>query len=258
MTVIRPLTKSGWRDRIASLIRRADAGEFSAMTDLGLDLMEGIQDRKGRSIVRRNPRAAVTWFRRAAKCGDPTAATSLGYAYDVGLGVARDVKQAVRWYQQAARAGDSSAMCNLATVYRDAGKFTQAFKWWGRAAAEKDGNAALDVGYCYQYGIGTTRDPAKAKRMYRIALKSPGISEYMREAAIYSLAVQLIDEGRALAAVPLLQRATVDNDFPEANAVLTQIQRSAVITPCRCRRFIDKTLLGHAKCPVHPERLVKE
>jgi len=53
--MLRPLTKRGWRDHIASLGRRADAGEVSAMTDLGLNLLDGIQDRKGRSIVRRNP-----------------------------------------------------------------------------------------------------------------------------------------------------------------------------------------------------------
>jgi TPR repeat protein len=139
------LTKRGWRNHIASLRRRAETGEVLAMTDLGLNLLEGIQDRNGRSIVRRNPRAAVLWFRQAADRGDHTAASSLGYAYDVGLGTRRNVAHAVRWYRRAARSGDSGAMSNLATVYRDAGKAGLAFRWWKRAADLHDGDAALDI-----------------------------------------------------------------------------------------------------------------
>jgi TPR repeat protein len=127
--MLRSLTKRGWRDHIASLVRQADAGEVSAMTDLGLNLFEGIQDRRGRSIVRRNPRAAVAWFRQAANRGDSTAASSLGYAYNVGLGTKRNVAQAIRWYRRAARSGNSTATYNLATVYRDAGKPVLAFQW---------------------------------------------------------------------------------------------------------------------------------
>jgi TPR repeat protein len=121
--MLRSLTKRGWRDHIASLGRRADAGEVSAMTDLGLNLFEGIQDRKGRSIVRRNPRAAVAWFLRAANRGDRTAASSLGYACDVGLGTKRNVAQAIRWYRRAARSkrgshfngGSERPTCVMAT-----------------------------------------------------------------------------------------------------------------------------------------------
>jgi uncharacterized protein len=191
--MLRSLTKRGWRDHIALLGRQADAGEVSAMTDLGLNLLEGIQDRKGRSIVRRNPRAAVTWFRKAANRGDRTAASSLGYAYDVGLGTKRNVAQAKRWYQRAARSGDSTATSNLATVYRDAGKARLAFQWWKRAADMRDGDAAVDVGYCYQYGIGTRKNAADAKRMFRRAIASRDISQYGREEAMYHLAVQFID-----------------------------------------------------------------
>ena len=32
-----------------------------------------------------------------------------------------------------------------------------------------DADAAVDMGYCYQYGIGTRRDPVRAKRMFKRA-----------------------------------------------------------------------------------------
>jgi TPR repeat protein len=213
--MLRPLTKRGWRDDIALLGRQADAGEVSAMTDLGLNLLEGIQDRKGRSIVRRNPRMAVTWFRQAAKRGDHAAASSLGYAYDVGLGTGL------------------------------------AFQWWKRAADMHDGDAAVDVGYCYQYGIGTRKNAANAKRMFRRAIASRDVSQYGREEALYHLAVQFIDEGKRQLAFPVLKRATADDDFPEAASVLNQLKTKSVYAPCRCKRSINKRLRGHTKCSLH-------
>jgi TPR repeat protein len=221
------------------------------MVDLGLNLLEGIQDRKGRSVVRRDSRAAVTWFRRAANRGDRMAACSLGYAYDVGLGLRRNVVQAIQWYRRAARSGDSGAASNLATIYRDAGKARLAFQWWNRAAGMNDGDAAIDVGYCYQYGIGTRKNSINAKRMFRRAIASKDISQYGREEALYHLAVLLIDEENRQRAAPLLRRATADDDYPEAASVLNQLEMNSAYAPCRCRRFINKQLRGHATCLLH-------
>jgi len=100
------------------------------MTGLALNLLKGIQDRRGRSMVRRNPRAAVAWFRQAANRGDSMAASSLGYTYDVPLGTKRNVAQAICWYRRATPSGNSTATYNLATAYRDARKATLAFQWW--------------------------------------------------------------------------------------------------------------------------------
>ncbi len=249
--MLRSHTKRGWHDQMASLRRRAIAGDVSAMTDLGLNLLEGIQDRNDRSIVRRNPGVAVNWLREAARCGDATAAGSLGYAYDVGLGVRRNCDHAIHWYRKAARSGISGAASNLATVYRDAGNARLAFKWWKRSADMRDGDAAVDVGYCYQYGIGTRKNAAKAKRRFRRAIASKDITQVGREAAMYHLALQYVDEGKLRYALPLLKRATVDGDFPEAAAALDQINEKSDFVPCRCKRFVDKNLRGHTRCLLH-------
>jgi TPR repeat protein len=222
------------------------------MTDLGLTLYEGIQDRQGRSLVRRDSPAAVTWFRKAASHGDPTALAQLGYAYDIGSGVRPDSAQAIRWYRWAIRAGSSTAASNLATVHRDAGKPTLAFRWWNRSAAMGDGDAAVDTGYGYQYGIGVRKNAVAAKRLYRRAIESRQITQYAREAALYHLAVLYLDERRPAQAIPLLKRANQDGDYPEAAALLKQWETSSPCTPCRCKRLIRKTLRGHAKCPIHP------
>lgn len=115
----------------------------------------------------------------------------------------------------------------------------------------RDGDAAVDVGYCYQYGIGARKNTAMAKRFLRRAIVSKDISQYGREEAMYHLAVQYIDEGKRQFAIPLLKRAAADDDFPEATLVLKQLTKDSDYGPCRCRRFINKQLRGHTKCSLH-------
>jgi TPR repeat protein len=136
------------------------------MIELAITINDGIRDANGRILVRRNAPYAFRLLRRAVESGDESAAGSLGYAYNVGQGTKRNVAQAIGWYRRAARSGDSTATSNLATVYRDAGKAGLAFQWWKRAADMRDGDAAVDVGYCYQYGIGTRKNTANAKRLF--------------------------------------------------------------------------------------------
>jgi len=222
------------------------------MFDLGTWLQDGLQDKYGRAIVRRNPAAAFRLYLRAvAESGGKAGAQLLAYAYDVGVGTKPDKQLALRWYHRAARDGDSLAASNMATVYRDDRKFRLMFRWWMRAVAMGDGGSAVNVGYCYQYGIGTRRNLLLARRMFRRALTSRAISESGREEAMYHLAVSFVDDGKIRLALPLLVCAAADVDYPEAMSLLNQIRSKGDILPCRCRRGIYKHLPGHAKCPQH-------
>jgi TPR repeat protein len=249
--MLRSLTKRGWRDHIASLRRKACAGDVSALTDLGLTFLEGIQGGNGQSIVRRNPRAAVALLHQAAISGNATAAFLLGYAYDHGLGKTPSVKEAIRWYRRAVRGGSSTAATNLATIHRDAGNSRLAFQWWKRSEQMCDGDAAVDVGYCYQYGIGARKNAADAKRMFKRAIASRNISQYGREEAMYHLALQFINDGKPRSALRLLKLAAADGDYPEAASVLKQIETKSDYVPCRCKRLLNKILRGHSKCLLH-------
>jgi TPR repeat protein len=248
--MVRQARKPNWGRVIAGLRRDVAAGNAPAMTELAITINDGIRDANGHILVRRNAPYAFRLLRRAVESGDKNAAGSLGYAYDIGQGTKRNVAQAIRWYRQAARSGDSTATSNLATVYRDAGKAGLAFQWWKRAANMRD--AAVDVGYCHQYGIGTRKNTANAKRMFRRAIASRDITKYGREEAMYHLALQFIDEGKPHFAFPLLKKATADDDYSEAASVLNQFYTNSDYVPCRCRRLSNKKLRGHAKCLLHP------
>lgn len=243
--------QQNWSRIVARLRRRVAAGDLAAATDLGLNLADGIQDRSGRSLVRRNSKYAVRLFRRAVESGDSTAAHSLGYAYDVGRGVTQNKTKALRWYRLAVRLGSSGAANNASTVYRDRGQLSRAHFWFMRSAAMGDGDAAVDAGYDYLYGIGVRRSIRKARAMFNRALDSRVISAYGREEGLYNLAIAHVDSGRPSKAVPFLERASEDGDYPEAAHLLAQIQARGALTPCRCRRFLNRWLRGHAPCPQH-------
>jgi TPR repeat protein len=236
---------------ISELRRRAAQGDVSAMCDLGMWLQEGFQDRQGRSVLRSNPGYAFRLLKTAAEGGHREAAAPLGYAYDVGLGTKRNRRQAVRWYTVDYRSGGSGGAANLATVYRDAGDLRRAFTWWMRAAALGDGDAMADAGYCYQYGIGVRANVASSRRLYRRAMGARDATMWGREEACYHLGVTYVDAGKPQLALPFLKRAAKDGDFPEATAVVGQIRMKEEIEPCRCRRFVKRTLRGHAVCHVH-------
>jgi TPR repeat protein len=239
---------------VATLRRRVAQGDLTAMCDLGMWLQEGFQDRKGRSILRSNPAYAFRLLKRAAEGGHKGAVFSLGYSYDVGLGTRRNKRQPVRWYTVDYRNGGTTGAANLAIIYRDAGDLRRAFGWWMRAAALGDGDAMGDAGYCYQYGIGVRKNVTAARRLYRRAIVARDISMWGREEALYQLALTYVDAGNARLAEPLLKRAALDGDYPEAEAVLGQIRAKGEMEVCRCRRFINKDLRGHAVCSIHPKR----
>lgn len=240
---------------VATLRRRVARGDdLSAMCELGMWLQEGFQDRKGRSVLRSNPIYTFKLFKRASEQGDHNAFASLGLAYDNGLGTKRDKRKAVYWYTKVFRDGQSIGAANLATIYRDADDLRRAFAWWMRAAALGDGDAMGDAGYCYQYGIGVRANVTSARRLYRRAIAARDTTMWGREEALYHLAISYLDARKPKLAVSLLKRGAKDGDYPEAAAVISQLAAKDVVQPCRCRRFFNRDLNGHAACAIHARK----
>ena len=238
--------------KLARLRAGVAAGDVKAIHDLGLELFEGIQDLDGRVLVRRNAPYAVRLLRRAVEGGDEGAAFMLGLAYDIGTGVSSNKSTALKWYRRAVRHGDSTAAHNISTVYRDFGDFRRAHRWMLRALEMGDGDAAVTAGYNYLYGIGVRKDVGSARRMFDRALDAE-ISQYDCEEVLYNQALMDVDAGDREGAIQRLERANKDDDYPEAASLLAQLRSNAGLTPCRCRRHLNKNLLGHAPCPQHQE-----
>ncbi len=237
--------KRKYQRDLAALRKRAAAGDVSAMDDLGLWLLDGLQDRQGRSVVRRNPAAALRLFQSAVdESGGKEGAFSLGYAYDNGLGTKPSRLLALYWYRRAARNGSSTAAFNIATVYRDFYDFRTMFRWWVRAAKMDDGDAAENTGYCYQYGIGVRRNVLKARHEFRPCHKVRMHFRVRPRRSDVPPCRFFPRRGQISVRPPTPDsRAAKDHDYPEAMSLLSQIRSRIPIIPCRCRRATNR--LGH-------------
>lgn len=67
---------------------------------------------------------------------------NMGWMYQNGLGVERDILAAIEMYTKAPEAGNSTAMVNLGNIYEDGllngePDYNKCFTWY-RAAAERE------------------------------------------------------------------------------------------------------------------------
>jgi TPR repeat protein/transglutaminase-like putative cysteine protease len=85
----------------------ADQGSAWALRNLGL-LYAGSRDGIPLDYVK-----AAELFRKASDRGDAEAQYNLGWAYESGLGVAKDRQQAIEWYSKAAGKGHAIALQRL-------------------------------------------------------------------------------------------------------------------------------------------------
>ena len=90
-------------------------------------------------------RSAFRLYLGAAKLGDATAQLSLGYCYDVGIGVMPNRSSAMEWYKRAYRKGYGSAANNIGTIFRDEGDTRKALAWFERAVRLGDIDSNLEI-----------------------------------------------------------------------------------------------------------------
>jgi TPR repeat protein len=90
----------------ADLLAKAEAGDAKAQNELGEAFYAGRLD------VRRDPVAAVKWFRKAAEQNLAAAQSNLGVCYERGDGVAKYEVEAYKWDLLAAAQGDAKAKSN--------------------------------------------------------------------------------------------------------------------------------------------------
>ncbi len=115
------------------------------------------------------PRSAFRLIMAAAKLGDPYGQQSLGYFYDVGIGVKPNRESAMLWYMRAYRQGDACSANNIGTIYRDEGDSKRALKWFERAVELGDPDANLEIAKIY---IGEKNQIVKAIPYLRRVIKA--------------------------------------------------------------------------------------
>jgi hypothetical protein len=114
---------------------------------------------------------AVRAFTRCAAMGDASCELQLGWHYEEGKGIEKNLGQAVRWYRAAAEQNHPRAEENLGTMYqfgRGVAKSCKAaVEWYARGALQNDHGNLYSLARMYHYGFGVKEDRAKAHALYR-------------------------------------------------------------------------------------------
>jgi TPR repeat protein len=101
---------------------------------------------------------AARAFARCAQLGDARCQLQLGWHYEKGKGVPRNLGEAVKWYRAAAEQNDPRASGNLGNMYqfgRGVAKDCKAaVEWYARGALQKDHWSLYSLGRMYYFGFG--------------------------------------------------------------------------------------------------------
>ena len=118
---------------------------------------------------------ALRGLRTKAENGNSFWQFTLGYMYESGQGVPKDLDQSVAWYRKAAEQGNASSQHNLGVMYRDGEGVpqdaVQAVVWFRKAADRGLPEAQFNLGVMYHNGQGVPQDLAQAEAWYRKAAK---------------------------------------------------------------------------------------
>jgi TPR repeat protein len=163
----RPVTEAS-KLPFAELTEQANAGDVSAMAELGIRYLDGANG------ASKSPTDAKTWLERAAEQRHADAAYQLGRLLYYGApGLAPDQKKGIDWIQKADSYGSGAAPNFLGYLYgaeglqKDEKKAVELFE---RGAAREDSNAMAGLGFMYHAGRGGLKqDDTQAVIWYRRA-----------------------------------------------------------------------------------------
>jgi TPR repeat protein len=165
-----PLPRDWTREHVRTLRKLARDGDVDALVTLGDFCLEGLRHPDGTVLVRRNAREGRRHLERATELGDPSGMSSLaGYLSRRGAS-ASEITRAEALYRRAFRMGYETAAFNLATTYKQLGRYRDAVRWYRRAHEAGDPSALLQLARAELYGVGTKRDPKAAiAKLRRVA-----------------------------------------------------------------------------------------
>ena len=132
--------------------------------------------------------AAVAQYQKSATQQYAPAQNNLGFMYENGLGVPKDLRQANAWVRKAAENGDQTAQFGLGVVYENGRgvqkNLAQSITWYRKAAEQGyseglvaiqrlaesgDPFAQIGLGGMYESGSGVSKSLERAIDWYRIS-----------------------------------------------------------------------------------------
>jgi TPR repeat protein len=192
---------------MATDIRQARLGDVEAQVKLAEEYWVG------ESV--NNIEKAIKWFKEAAKKDDYISMYNIGWIYQKGDGIDKDLSKAIVWYEKAAEFNYNKAEFNLSQIYRNSpafhdeqksfywlkraaehdyvhayhnlgalyysggiseNKYHDAFNWYMKAAVSGNVDSMFVISSLYEHGEGVVKDVVKAYNWRRLGLERAHIS----------------------------------------------------------------------------------
>ncbi|MES1909626.1 MAG: hypothetical protein MHM6MM_002334 [Cercozoa sp. M6MM] len=144
----------------------ADQGDANAQFNLGMALGSGLAT-NGKS----DPEAAAEWLRQAADAGHTKAQCYLAGMHLHGNGVPKDTAAAQELFRKAANKGDAESQFQLAILYEQQKKPSDAALWFEKAAMQGDPTAMLNLAMKLLHGKGIKKDESRAVQWLQHAVE---------------------------------------------------------------------------------------
>jgi Sel1 repeat len=126
-------------------------------------------------------------MRIEADKGDLESQNNLGYAYQKGDGVPKDLEEGIKWYKKAAESGYPKSQSNLGNCYlagRGIKKDTvEAVKWLEKAASQGYPKAQYNLAHLYETGCGVLKQDSKKAGEWYLKASENGNSDAMNNLA---------------------------------------------------------------------------
>jgi hypothetical protein len=164
---------------IERMNKRADAGDADAFLLLG-----GFYD-EGKYGLRQSSKKANKLLIRAGELGCASAYNKIGFSYDNGRGVEKDMKKAKYYYELAAMGGNVCARHNLGCMEGRAGNMDRAMTHLMIAAGAGCDASLKKIRECFLDGHATKDDFEKALRAHKEAKDEMKSDQREAAAAFY-------------------------------------------------------------------------
>ena len=121
-------------------------------------------------------KTAIKWYLKAASNHFLEAFYKIGYCYESGKGVDKNMGEAVNWYKRAATLGHVQSQYELGKHYLEGNNVLQDYEkatYWLRLAAEnKHALSLYELGLCSYNGLGFTKSYGNAIEWFKLAITS--------------------------------------------------------------------------------------
>jgi TPR repeat protein len=111
---------------------------------------------------------ALTCYKKSQ---ERTSLYRVGYMYERGRGVEKNIHDAIQWYTKAANLDHAQARRSLGCIYEKQNNYDQAIYWYNKAIEVNDHLSLVFLGNLYEQGHGVEHDFTKAFTLYQKAVE---------------------------------------------------------------------------------------